>query len=69
LGNPNKFTALEQTQEIISLTHLKSKSKTIHLPLPQSTPKQPQPTIVLAKEKLENEESRILLKQGLHSLI
>jgi len=67
LGNPNEFTMLELAQEVISLTN--SKSKIIHLPLPQDDPKQRQPDIALAQEKLENWEPKIQLKEGLQTTI
>jgi len=67
LGNPNEFTMLELAQEVISLTN--SKSKIIHLPLPQDDPKQRQPDIALAKEKLENWEPKVQLKAGLQTTI
>ena len=50
LGNPNEFTMLELAQAVIRLTN--SKSTIIHMPLPQDDPKQRQPDISLAKEKL-----------------
>ena len=67
LGNPNEFTMLELAQEVISLTG--SKSKIIHLPLPQDDPKQRQPDISLAKEKLNVWEPKVQLKEGLTSTI
>ena len=63
IGNPNEFTMLELAQNIIALTG--SKSKIIHLPLPQDDPKQRQPDISLAKEKLEGWEPKIPLQEGL----
>lgn len=50
IGNPGEFTMLELAQQVISLT--KSKSKLIFMPLPQDDPKQRQPNIDLAKNKL-----------------
>lgn len=67
LGNPNEFTMLELAQAIIELTG--SKSKIIHLDLPQDDPKQRQPDISLAKEKLNNWEPKIQLNEGLVSTI
>jgi UDP-glucuronate decarboxylase len=67
LGNPNEFTMLELAQEIISLTG--SKSKIIHLVLPQDDPKQRQPDIALAKEKLQGWEPKIQLHEGLKNTI
>lgn len=67
LGNPNEFTMLELAQAIIELTG--SKSKIIHLDLPQDDPKQRQPDITLAKEKLDGWEPKIQLREGLITTI
>ena len=67
LGNPNEFTMLELAQAIIELTG--SKSKIIHMDLPQDDPKQRQPDISLAKEKLEGWEPKIQLREGLITTI
>ena len=67
LGNPNEFTMLELAQAVIALTG--SKSKIIHLALPQDDPKQRQPDITLAKEKLQGWEPKIQLQEGLISTI
>jgi UDP-glucuronate decarboxylase len=63
LGNPNEFTMLELAQAVIELTN--STSKIIHLPLPQDDPKQRQPDISLAKEKLNGWQPTIELNEGL----
>jgi UDP-glucuronate decarboxylase len=67
LGNPNEFTMLELAQAVIKLTG--SQSKIIHLALPQDDPKQRQPDISLAKEKLEGWEPKIQLREGLITTI
>jgi UDP-glucuronate decarboxylase len=67
LGNPNEFTMLELAQAVIKLTG--STSKIIHLALPQDDPKQRQPDISLAKEKLEGWEPKIQLREGLITTI
>jgi UDP-glucuronate decarboxylase len=67
LGNPNEFTMLELAQAVIELTG--SKSKIIHLALPQDDPKQRQPDISLAKAKLEGWEPKIQLRAGLTTTI
>ena len=67
LGNPNEFTMLELAQTIIELTG--SNSKIIHLDLPQDDPKQRQPDISLAKNKLNGWEPKIQLKVGLAATI
>lgn len=63
IGNPNEFTMLELAEAVIALTQ--SKSKIIHLPLPQDDPKQRQPDITLAKAKLNGWEPQIQLNEGL----
>ncbi|GHT10121.1 UDP-glucose 4-epimerase [Bacteroidia bacterium] len=62
IGNPNEFTMLELAAQIIDLTG--SKSKIVYRPLPSDDPKQRQPDIHLAKEKL-NWEPQIKLRGGL----
>jgi len=51
LGNPNEFKILELAEKVINLT--KSNSKLIFRPLPKDDPKQRQPDISLAKDKLD----------------
>ena len=63
IGNPGEFTMLELAQEIMDITG--SKSKIIHLPLPQDDPTQRQPDISLAKEKLNGWEPKVPLREGL----
>jgi len=67
LGNPNEFTMLELAQAVIELTG--SKSKIIHLALPQDDPKQRQPDISLANAKLGGWEPQIQLREGLITTI
>ena len=67
LGNPNEFTMLELAQAVIRLTN--SKSTIIHMPLPQDDPKQRQPDISLAKEKLKGWQPKIELEEGLGKTI
>lgn len=67
IGNPNEFTMLELAQAVIELTG--STSKIIHFPLPQDDPKQRQPDISLAKEKLQGWEPKIQLREGLITTI
>jgi len=66
LGNPVESTILELAQKIIELTA--SKSKIIFKPLPADDPKQRQPDIALAKEKL-NWEPKVSLEDGLKKTI
>jgi len=62
IGNPGEFTIKQLAEEVISLTG--SKSKIIYQPLPSDDPKQRQPDITLAKEKL-GWEPKVGLKDGL----
>jgi UDP-glucuronate decarboxylase len=50
LGNPEEYTILEFAQKIITMTG--SKSKVSYKPLPSDDPKQRQPDITLAGQKL-----------------
>ncbi len=67
VGNPGEFTMLELASEIIDITG--SKSKIVHLPLPQDDPTQRQPDITLAKEKLNGWEPKVPLREGLTKTI
>lgn len=67
VGNPGEFTMLELAQKIIDLTD--SRSKIVFLPLPGDDPKQRQPDITLAKEKLGGWEPTIKLEEGLKKTI
>jgi UDP-glucuronate decarboxylase len=51
MGNPNEFT-IRQLAEIILQLIPESGSKVIYEPLPMDDPKQRQPDITLAREKL-----------------
>src|ERR1700689_4958243 len=66
IGNPGEFTMLELAEKIIRLTG--SKSRLIHQPLPSDDPKQRQPDITLAREKL-GWEPRVGLDEGLKETI
>ncbi len=50
IGNPGEFTMLELAKQVITLTQ--SRSQLVYLPLPQDDPKQRQPDITLANDKL-----------------
>ena len=62
LGNPVEYSILDIAKKIISLTQ--SQSKIIFKSLPQDDPKQRQPDISLAKEKLKW-QPHIQLEEGL----
>lgn len=66
LGNPGEFTMLELAEKVIELTG--SNSKLTFMPLPQDDPKQRQPNIELAKEKL-GWEPKVNLEAGLKKTI
>lgn len=63
LGNPNEFTMLELAKAVIDLTG--TKSKLIYMPMPMDDPKQRQPNIDLAFEKLGGWQPQTQLKEGL----
>ena len=63
IGNPGEFTIRELAEMVISITG--AKSKLVFRPLPQDDPKQRQPDISLAKEKLGGWEPRTPLEEGL----
>lgn len=50
IGNPNEFTIRELAEQVLEVTG--SKSELIFMPLPQDDPKQRQPDITQAREKL-----------------
>jgi len=66
IGNPVEFTMLELAEKVIKLVG--GNSKLIFLPLPSDDPKQRQPDISLAKEKLVW-EPKVNLEDGLKETI
>ena len=66
LGNPNEFTIRELAEKTLAM--IGSKSSLINEPLPEDDPKQRQPDISLAKEKL-GWEPVIKLDEGLSRTI
>lgn len=66
MGNPGEFTMLELAEKVLKQTG--SKSKLIHLPLPQDDPKQRRPDITLAQQLL-GWELTVPLDQGLEKTI
>lgn len=67
IGNPGEFTIRELAEMVIRLTG--SKSKLTFRPLPQDDPRQRQPDISLAKEKLGGWEPAVPLEEGLKPTI
>ena len=51
LGNPNEFSMLELAEKVLQLVG--GQSKLVYQPLPTDDPRQRQPNIELAKEKLD----------------
>ncbi len=66
MGNPGEFTMLELAEKVLKLVGGKSKL-TFH-PLPTDDPKQRQPDITLAKEKLVW-EPKVALEDGLRETV
>jgi UDP-glucuronate decarboxylase len=62
LGNPGEFTMLELAETVVALTG--SKSPIVKEPLPLDDPRQRQPDIAMAREKLRWEPT-VALKAGL----
>ncbi len=66
IGNPDEFSMLELAEKILSLTNSRSKLK--FEPLPSDDPRQRQPDISLAKEKLDW-SPKVRLEDGLKETI
>jgi UDP-glucuronate decarboxylase len=66
LGNPREFTIKELAEKVLALTG--SRSKIIYEPLPVDDPRQRQPDISLAKDKL-NWSPKVQLEEGLTKTI
>ncbi|MDE5833789.1 MAG: SDR family oxidoreductase [Desulfovibrio sp.] len=66
MGNPREFTIKELAEQVVELTG--SRSRIIYEPLPADDPKQRQPDISLAREKL-GWEPEINLEEGLRRTI
>lgn len=67
IGNPDEFTMLELAQKVLELTN--SKSKLLFKPLPSDDPKQRNPDISLAYDKLDEWKPKIKLEEGLKKTI
>ena len=66
LGNPNEFTMKQLAEQVIALTG--SKSSVVHMPLPADDPRQRQPDISLARERL-GWTPKVELAEGLQHTI
>ena len=66
LGNPFEFSMLELATKVLAITG--SKSKLVFLPLPEDDPKQRQPDIALARQKLAW-EPKVMLDDGLRETV
>jgi UDP-glucuronate decarboxylase len=66
IGNPGEFTMLQLAEMVLTLSN--SKSKITYQPLPSDDPKQRQPNIDLAKDKLAW-QPKVELKDGLRETI
>jgi UDP-glucuronate decarboxylase len=62
LGNPGEFTIMELARKVVALTG--SKSKIVQKPLPSDDPRQRQPDISLAHDRL-GWQPQLTLDQGL----
>lgn len=66
IGNPGEFTIRQLAERVVDLTG--SKSQLVHRPLPQDDPKQRQPDISMARDKL-GWEPTVKLDDGLKPTI
>ena len=66
IGNPGEYTMLELAETILRLT--RSRSRLVHQPLPLDDPKQRQPDISLARDRL-GWEPKVDLEDGLKETI
>jgi len=66
LGNPAEFTMLELAELVIEITG--SRSKLVHMPLPQDDPKQRQPDIHLAGRHLDW-APKVALRDGIKATV
>jgi UDP-glucuronate decarboxylase len=66
IGNPNEFTIHELAECVLKL--IGGKSKLVYQPLPPDDPRQRQPDITLAKQKLDW-EPKVPLEDGLKETI
>jgi UDP-glucuronate decarboxylase len=66
LGNPQEYTMLQLAEDIVRMTG--SRSRVVHVPLPQDDPVRRKPNITKAKQSLKWEPS-VSLEQGLEETI
>jgi UDP-glucuronate decarboxylase len=66
LGNPDEFTIRQLAEQVLELTG--SRSRIVHAPLPQDDPRQRQPDISLAADKL-GWKPAVSLRDGLKETI
>lgn len=66
IGNPGEFTMLELAETVLDIT--KSSSRLVFQPLPSDDPRQRQPDIELARDKLAW-EPRVSLREGLEKTV
>lgn len=66
MGNPCEFTMLELAEKVLQLVG--GKSKIAYMPLPSDDPKQRQPDISLAKDKI-SWEPKVALEDGLKETV
>jgi UDP-glucuronate decarboxylase len=66
MGNPGEFTMKQLAETVLEITG--SKSKLVHMPLPQDDPKQRQPDISQAQREL-NWQPVVQLREGLKHTI
>lgn len=66
IGNPGEFTMIELAQQVLEITG--SKSRLVFHPLPSDDPRQRQPDISVAKDKL-GWEPQVSLREGLEKTI
>jgi len=67
IGNPHEVTMLDLAKTITDITG--SSSKLVFTPLPVNDPRQRQPDITLAKQRLDGWEPKIQLREGLTKTI
>jgi UDP-glucuronate decarboxylase len=66
IGNPGEFTMIELAERVLRLTE--SRSRLVHRPLPQDDPRQRQPDISLALQRLDW-RPKVALEDGLKETI